>query len=38
MTDNCSFTIACHVDPEFNSIKDHLAQGDFLVFSVITKT
>ena len=38
MTASCSLTIACHVDPKFYVTKITLAQGDFLVFSVITKT
>lgn len=38
MTGNCSLTIAYHVDPEFYVNKITLVQGDFLVFSVITRT
>nr|DAX42533.1 MAG TPA: hypothetical protein [Caudoviricetes sp.] len=38
MTGNCSFTIACHVDPEFYITKITLARGDLLVVSAITKT
>jgi hypothetical protein len=30
MTGNCSFTIACHVDPEFKLLKITQFQGDFL--------
>jgi len=38
MTASCSLTIAYHVDPEFYITKITLFWGDFLVFSVITKT
>ena len=38
MTGNCSFTIACHVDPEFYITKITLARGDFLVLKLTAKT
>jgi hypothetical protein len=31
MTGDCSFTIACHVDPEFKLLKITRTQGDFLM-------
>jgi hypothetical protein len=30
MTGDCSFTIACHVDSEFTTLKITLSMGDFL--------
>ena len=31
MTGDCSFTIACHVDPELMTLKITLSMGDFLM-------
>ena len=30
MAGDCSFTIACHVDSEFTTLKITLSMGDFL--------